>query len=108
MGKQLRRKRTYYLTAIQILIAAKCLLFNTKLKVGTMQEHPQQFAKIEMKQYVHNTDGLTKEDFNAKLPQKTDRKFIMSQILELYELDLATLRNTSLSHFDTQMKKEPA
>lgn len=64
--------------------------------------------KLKMKQHIYNTDGLTKEDFNAKIPQKADRKFIMSQILEFYELNLATLRNTSLSRFNAHMKKEPA
>ena len=64
--------------------------------------------KLKMKQDIYNTDNLTKEDFNAKLPQKVDRKFIMSQILELYELNLAISRNTSLSRFNAYMKKESA
>ena len=59
-------------------------------------------------QYVHNTDSLRKEDFNAKLPQKADRKFIMAQLLELYEMELAVSRNRSLSHFNSYIKKEPA
>lgn len=64
--------------------------------------------KLKLKQYVHNTDSLTKEDFNAKLPKKTDRKFIMSQLLDLYEMELAVSRNRSLSCFNVYMKKESA
>ena len=64
--------------------------------------------KLKLKQYCHNTDGLRKESFNAKLPQKADRKFIMASLLELYELELAVSRNTSLSLFNAHIKKEPA
>ena len=68
----------------------------------------QTCQKLKLKQYVYNTDGVTKEQFNNKLPQKTDRKFVMAELLELYELGVATRRNSSLSLFDMNMKKEPA
>ena len=64
--------------------------------------------KLKLKQFVYNTDVLTKEQFNAKLPHQADRKYIMAQLLDLYELELATSRNTSLSIFDMSIKKEPA
>lgn len=64
--------------------------------------------KLGLKQYVYNTDTLTKEQFNAKLPKKTERKFIMAALLEVYERELAIARNTSLSLFDTDITKEPA
>ena len=64
--------------------------------------------KLKLKQYIHNTDGLTKEQFNGKLPKKADRKFIMAELLEMYELELALSRNTSLSLFDVSIEKEPA
>lgn len=64
--------------------------------------------KLKLKQYIYNTDSLTKEDFNARLPQKGDRKYIMAQLLEMYELALAISRNTSLSLFNASMEKEPA
>lgn len=108
-GKTIEEKKNILLNRYSNLDSSKVFIVQYEIEswyyAGTSATVCQ---KLKMKQYVHNTDGLTKEDFNAKLPQKTDRKFIMSQILELYELDLATLRNTSMSHFDTQMKKEPA
>ena len=64
--------------------------------------------KLKLKQYVYNTDTLTKEQFNAKLPKKTERKFIMAALLEVYERELAIVRNTSLSLFDAGITKEPA
>lgn len=64
--------------------------------------------KLKLKHYVHNTDSLRKEDFNARLPQKADRKYVMAQLLELYEMELAVSRNRSLSHFNSYIKKEPA
>lgn len=63
---------------------------------------------FKLKQYIYNTDGLTKEDFNAKLPRKVDRKIVMAQLLEAYELALAISRNTSLSLFDASIEKESA
>ena len=63
---------------------------------------------LKLKQYTQNTDGLTKEHFNAKLPKKVDRKFIMTQLLETYELDLAISRNMSLSLFNASIEKESA
>lgn len=63
---------------------------------------------LKLKQYTQNTNDLTKEHFNAKLPKKTDRIFIMTQLLEAYELDLAVSRNTSLSLFNTSIEKESA
>ena len=64
--------------------------------------------KLNLKQYVHNTDNLTKEHFNSKIPKKADRKYIMAEILKFYELQLAIGRNTSLAIFDQGIKKEPA
>lgn len=63
---------------------------------------------LKLKQYIHNTDGLTKEVFDAKLPRKVDRKFILAQLLEAYEIALAISRNTSLSLFNASMGKESA
>ena len=64
--------------------------------------------KLKLKSFIHNTDSLKKEDFNATLPQKGDRKFIMAQILEFYEIELAISRNQSLSYFNSYIKKESA
>lgn len=63
---------------------------------------------LKLKQYIYNTDSLTKEAFDAKLPRRADRKFIMAQLLEMYELGLAVSRNTSLSLFNASMGKESA
>lgn len=72
---------------------------------GANQEFCQ---KLKLKQYIYNTDTLTKEQFNNKLPKKPDRKFFLLKILEVYELSLAIQRNKSLSIFDLAIKKEPA
>lgn len=64
--------------------------------------------KLKLKQYIYNTDTLTKEQFNSKLPKKSERKFIMLKLLEVYELSLAIQRNNSLSIFDSAIEKEPA
>ena len=53
--------------------------------------------KLKLKHFVYNTDNITKEEFNNKLPQKADRKYVMAELLELYELGLAINRNASLS-----------
>ena len=64
--------------------------------------------KLKLKQYVYNTNDLTKEQFNAKLPKKADRRIVMAEILKMYEMDLALLRNTSLLQFNSSMTKESA
>ncbi len=64
--------------------------------------------KIGMKRYIHCTDQLTKEAFNANLSKKIDRKYAMSLILSSYEFEIAITRNTSLSIFDKNIKKELA
>ena len=64
--------------------------------------------KIGMKRYIYNTDQLTKEAFTSNLSNKTDRKYIMSLILSLYEFEIAIKRNTSLSIFAKKIKKELA
>ena len=64
--------------------------------------------KIGMKRYMYCTDQITKEKFNSNLPKKKDRKYVMSLILSSYELEIAVKRNTSLSIFDKNIKKELA
>ena len=64
--------------------------------------------KLKLKHYIYNTDTLTKEQFNSKLPKISERKFVMSKLLEIYELSLAIQRNNSLSIFNSGIKKEPA
>lgn len=64
--------------------------------------------KLKLRQYVHDTNTLTKEQFYAKLPKKAERKYIMIQLLEKYNLELAISRNESLSLFNREIKKEPA
>lgn len=63
---------------------------------------------LKLKHYIYNTDALTKEMFNSKLPQRVDRKIIMAEILRIYELELALKRNASLLAFNNGIKKESA
>lgn len=62
--------------------------------------------KLNIRQYVHNTDNIRKEHFNSKLPKREERKIIMASILEMYDLELALTRNTSLSIFNSYLKNE--
>ena len=64
--------------------------------------------KLKLKQFIYNTDKLTKEQFNSKLPKISERKFFMLKLLEIYKISLAVCRNNSLSIFDSAIKKEPA
>lgn len=58
--------------------------------------------KLKFKKYIHNTDSLTKEMFNSKLPKLSDRIFYMQQILNCYCVQEARQRNCSInSFFDT-------
>ena len=64
--------------------------------------------KLNLKYYKYYTDNLTKEGFNHKLPKIAERKTIMGEILNQYDLNLAVGRNKSLSIFEENIKKESA
>lgn len=64
--------------------------------------------KLKLKHFVYDTNGLTKEQFNAKLPQRIDRRIVMADILKIYEMGLAVSRNASLQLFNSSIKKESA
>lgn len=58
--------------------------------------------RLKFKKYVHDTNSLTKEMFNSKLPKLSDRIFYMQQILNCYCVQEARQRNISInSFFDT-------
>lgn len=58
--------------------------------------------KLRFKSYIHDTNSLTKEMFNSKLPKLSDRIFYMQQILNCYCVQEARQRNCSInSFFDT-------
>ncbi len=63
--------------------------------------------KLKMKNYVRETDSFTKEMFKSRLDCASDRKYIMSQILENYSIDLAVTRNNSIQLFVNAIKREP-
>ncbi len=63
--------------------------------------------KLKLTKYKNDTNTLTKEQFDAKLPSKVDRKYIMSQILDCYSKDLAKTRNNSFQIFCIKFE-EPA
>jgi hypothetical protein len=64
--------------------------------------------QMRLKDFKNNTDSLTKEEFNSKLPRLSDRSSIMIQMLDRYSLDLAATRNTSLMIFYKTIRKESA
>ena len=105
-GKTIDEKRDILINRYSNLDKNKVFIVQYEIEswyyAGASEEVCQ---KLKLKHYISDTNGLTKEHFNAKLPQKTDRKFIMNKILEMYELELAISRNTSLSHFNERMKK---
>lgn len=108
-GKTLNEKKNELIRRYSNLDSNKVFIVQYEIEswyyAGTSQEICQ---KLNLKHYVYNTDSLMKEHFNAKLPKKADRKFIMTEILKMYELELAISRNTSLSLFNTSIKKESA
>ena len=55
--------------------------------------------KLKIKHFVHNTDSITKEQFESKLVRPAEKRYVMACILDQYLLALATTRNTSLSVF---------
>jgi hypothetical protein len=47
-----------------------------------------------------NTDGLTKEEFNELVPERFDSRIdFMMEILKVFSLDSARIRNASLDYF---------
>lgn len=55
--------------------------------------------KVKFKRYVYDTNSLTKEMFNSKLPKLADRIFYMQQILNCYCVQEARQRNCSINTF---------
>lgn len=55
--------------------------------------------KLKMKNFIFQTDGLTKEQFYSKLARPSDKKYVMACILNQYMLSLAIERNYTLNLF---------
>ena len=55
--------------------------------------------KLNFKRYTHDTNSLTKEMFNAKLPKPSDKIFYMQHILNCYCIQDARQRNRSINTF---------
>lgn len=70
--------------------------------------NPDACRELNLRQYEYCTDMITKEQFNAKLPKKADRKYVMTRILAMYDLEYATARNRTLYIFNRRIREEPA
>ena len=107
-GKPVEERKDILLRRYSNLVSSKLFIVQYEIEswyyAGASETTCQ---KLKLKQYIYNTDNITKEDFYSRLPQRSDRKFIMAELLELYELGVATSRNTSLSIFDSNFKKSP-
>ena len=100
-GKQLAEKKNCLLDKYPILTEDKIYVVQYEIEswyyAGLDRETCR---KLKMKDYVCCTDTMTKEQFNAKLYRLSERQYIMSKMLDLYSIDLAVNRNSSLSDFN--------
>ena len=55
--------------------------------------------KLRLNHFEYNTDQLCKEKFNSKLRKGSDRKYVMDQMLAVFNEDLARNRNFTFSKF---------
>lgn len=62
--------------------------------------------KMKIKRYVYDTNDLTKEMFNAKLPKPSERIYYMQQILNCFCVQEARLRNHSINRFFDVIEKQ--
>lgn len=108
-GKTIEEKKVLLLDRYSNLTSDKLFIVQYEIESWYYAgASPAVCQKLKLKQYIYNTDNVTKEEFNNKLPKRTDRKFVMAELLELYKLSVAVNRNASLLLFDMSIKKEPA
>ncbi len=62
--------------------------------------------KLKLNKFEFTTNNITKEALVAKMPKPSERQFIMSKMLDFFEEDIASARNTSFKIF-TDYIKEP-
>lgn len=55
--------------------------------------------RLKLKKYEYNTNSLTKEMFNAKLPKLAERVYYMQEILRCYNIREARQRNNTVNLF---------
>ena len=105
-GKGVETKRNDLLTRCTGLSSDKLFIVQFEIESWyyaglSLDDH----KKLKLKSYQRDTNTLTKEQFNAKLPSPRDRKYIMAQILSCYSKELAETRNNTFSIFYAKEKE---
>lgn len=108
-GKGIKNKRNELLSLYNTLSENKLFIVQYEIEswyyAGVSQENSK---KLKLKHFQQNTDSLSKEQFYAKLPRPSERKYIMSQILTCYSDELAATRNYSFLSFFSKIKEPVA
>lgn len=105
-GKGVNAKRNALLSIYSELSSDKLFIVQFEIESWyyaglSLDDH----KKLKLQSYQRDTNTLTKEQFNAKLPSLRDRKYIMAQMLTCYSKALAETRNNTFRIFYAKEKE---
>lgn len=108
-GKTIQEKRKAAINKFSALDEKRVFIVQFEIESWYYSGVDASFCReYKLEHYVSRTDSFTKEDFEKRLPNHSERIYIMTQILSSFSIPLATQRNNSFSIFNEYIKnKEP-